>query len=445
MSAEPLPEQLAGYRAAFSGRSRRSEPAWLRAAREAALARFERRGFPTTRDEAWRYTSVAPIERARFAPADGDRRGDLVSATARRLSLGGAFRGSELVFVNGRHAPDLSSWAAPSGVEALPLEPALSNGASRLEGLLGSQARDLEHPFLALNDALFEDGVALFLAPGARPERPIHLLYLSTGEGATACHPRTLVLLGQGACCTLVESYGGPNGESYLANAVTEIRLEDGARLDHYSLERQGLDAFHTASLAVNVGRDARYSNHAVTIGGQLARNDVSVVLDGPGAEAQLLGLFVANFKQHIDSHTRIDHAKPHGQSRETYKGILNGGARGVFHGRIVVHQDAQHSDAYQTNKNLLLSEHALVNSTPQLEIFANDVKCKHGSTTGQLDADALFYLRTRGISEQAARGLLTYAFASDLVSRIEPLPVRESLDAFLRDRLPPLPKEDAA
>jgi Fe-S cluster assembly protein SufD len=251
--------------------------------------------------------------------------------------------------------------------------------------------------------------------------------------------------VGKGSECTLVESYGGPAHDAYFTNAVTEVRLEDAAVVDHYTLERQGLAAAHVAVLAVAVGRDARYTNHALNVGGALARSDVDVLLGAPGADAQLQGLFLANFDQHMDTHTLIDHAQPHGTSREIYKGILNGNARGVFYGRVLVRKDAQKTDAQQTNKNLLLSKDALVHSTPQLEILADDVKCKHGSTTGQLDEGALFYLRSRGISPEEATRLLTFAFASDLVSRIRVAPVRISLEAFLHDRLTAAPKQAVA
>jgi Fe-S cluster assembly protein SufD len=424
----------------------RAEPRWLRERREQALERFEAKGFPTPRDEAWRGTSVAPIAHTAWQPADGRRRGEPVVAALHRLGFAEAFKGSEIVFVNGRYAPDLSSFFDVHGVEVVSLREALAGDGARLQGELGRLASDPEHPFLALNTALFEDGVALFVAAGLHVEKPIHVLHLSTGDGApTVSHPRTLLVVGRGSECTLVESYGGPAEERYFTNAVTEVRLEDGASLDHSTLERQSLSAHHVASLAVVLGRDARYANHAVTVGAALARNDIGVTLDAPGADAELLGLFVGAGEQHLDAHTRIDHAKPHGTSREVYKGILNGSARGVFHGRIVVRKDAQKTDAYQTNKNLLLSRDALVNSTPQLEILADDVKCKHGSTTGQLEEGALFYLQSRGISLEAARGLLTWAFASDLVQKLKLAPVRISLEAFLHDRLTSLPKEAVA
>ena len=434
------------YREAFEQRAlQRREPKWLAELRLGAIERFEKRGFPTTRDEAWRYTSVAEIAKTDYAPADPARRGKDVSGALARLGFGGAFNGSEIVFVNGRYAADLSSFIDVRGVELLCLQETLSGDGGRLEPWLGALAGGGDRPFLDLNTALFEDAVVVFVAPGVHVDKPIHLLHLASGERPGVAYPRTLVVVGRGSECTLVESYGGPNEQAYFTNAATEIRLEDGAVLDHYTLGRQSLASHHTASLQVVEGRDARYTNHALTVGGKLVRNDVGVLLDAPGADAQLLGLFVADGAQHQDSHTLIDHAKPHGSSREVYKGILNGSARGVFHGSILVRKDAQKTDAQQTNKNLLLSKDALVNSTPQLEILADDVKCKHGSTTGQLEEGALFYLQSRGIARDDAKALLTYAFASDLVSRIKVAPVRISLEAFLHDRLASGSKEAAA
>ena len=434
--AEGHPAQRARFEALQRDRI---EPAWLRERRAEAFARFESLGFPTTRAEAWRDTSVAEIARREFAAADATIRNAALSATLGRLSFGGAFAGAEIVLVNGRYAADLSRCDV-AGVSVRPL----AEAAGDLEGRLTAVATDPAHPFLALNTALFED--AVWLSVTAPVERPIHVIHLATAPVAPAvAHPRVLVVAGRGSQATLVESYGGPNGEACWTNAVTEVVLEDGAVLDHVRLQRESLAAFHVATLSATLGRDARYTNTAITIGGLLSRADIDVVLDAPGAETALNGLFVADGSQHLDTHTRIDHRRPHGRSREDYKGVLSGRSSGVFHGRILVRPGAQKTDAIQSNKNLLLSKDALVNSTPQLEILADDVKCKHGSTTGQLDETALFYLRTRGLSVEAARSLLTFAFCSDIASRIRVPQVRESLEAFLRDRLPEAPREAVA
>jgi Fe-S cluster assembly protein SufD len=276
---------------------------------------------------------------------------------------------------------------------------------------------------------------------------PIHVLHVSTGSAAapTVSHPRTLIVVRRGAQATLVETYGGAKGDVYFTNAVTEVCVEDGAILEHVRMQRESDSASHVATLAVRQERDAHYANRNVVVGGALSRLDLDCVLGGDGCDLTLDGLFLADGTQHLDTHTRIEHAHPHGTSRELYKGILDGRARGVFHGNVSVRPGAQKTDAHQSNKNLLLSKQALVQSTPQLEIFADDVKCKHGSTTGQLDAAALFYLRSRGLDEAAARSLLTYAFASEITQRIAVVPVRAALEAFLHERLPAAPKEAVA
>jgi Fe-S cluster assembly protein SufD len=315
---------------------------------------------------------------------------------------------------------------------------ALAHDGRGLEEHLTRVAGPDQNVFADLNAAFVEDGACVFIEPGRREAAPIHLVFLSTNPAGdpTVSHPRVLVVAGRGSQAQIVESYGGPDGEACFTNAVTEVVVGDGAVLGHTKLQREGLSAFHVATLAATLGRDARFSSHAISLGGALVRNDINVVFDAEGGECVLNGLFMATGTQHVDNHTRIDHAKPHGSSRELYKGILDGRARGVFDGKILVRRGAQKTDAHQTNRNLLLSKEALVDSTPALEILADDVKCKHGSTTGQLDAAALFYLRSRGIGEAAARSLLTYAFASDVVRQIPVEAIRASLDRHLRSQL---------
>jgi Fe-S cluster assembly protein SufD len=432
------------YREDFAEfRSGRREPPWLAELREAAYQRFAERGYPTTREEAWRFTSVAPIARTRFArPAPGTRLG---SSEALRLSLGGAVPGPRAVFVNGRFAPELSALDGAATVTSL--ADAIAADAQPLAPLLGRVAAPAG-AFADLNAAFAEDGALVRIPAGRRLEAPLHLLYVSVppGDGApTVSHPRTLVVAGRGSEATLVEKFGGPDGRAYFTNAVTEVVLEDGAGLAHYRIQREGRAAFHVATLAVRQGRDSRYAGLRVALGAALARADVAVRLLGEGAECRLDGLFLADGEQHTDSHTAIDHAVPRTASRELYKGVVGDRARGVFHGTVLVRPGAQKTDAHQANYNLLLSREALVHSTPALEIRADDVKCKHGSTTGQLDATALFYLRSRGIGEAAARGLLTFAFASELVSRIRVPALRFAVLALLEARLPGVPVEAVA
>jgi Fe-S cluster assembly protein SufD len=421
-------------------------PGWLAALRRDGFSRFASRGFPGPREEAWRHTNVAAIARTAFAlPEPGQT---VPAERLSRLEFGGAFTGWEIVFVDGRYSRDLSSLAGAEGVRIKSLAEALREDPQRVRPHLARLAPPDEiDPFRGLNAALIEDGGFVELSPGVAPTAPIHLVFFSTGQPGrpTVTHPRTLVLAGQGSHATIVETYAGSEGGAYFTNAVTEIVVESGARVDHYKLQRESEGAFHVSTLAVELGRDATFSDHSVCVGGALVRQHVEARFAGQGGDCALFGLFVGDGSQHMDTHTLVDHAVPHCTSRELYKGILGGRSRGVFHGKVLVRQDAQKTNAYQANHNLLLSKDALVNSTPALEIHADDVKCKHGSTTGQLDPQALFYLRSRGIGEEAARSLLTYAFASDLVSRITVQPVRVALEAFLHHRLPSAPREAVA
>jgi Fe-S cluster assembly protein SufD len=436
---------LEAYRTLFEASRDPRQPSWLLQRREQALERFLARGFPTTSEEAWRKTSVAAVARTAFARAEAGR--PVAEERLRQLDFGGAFTGWELVFVDGRYRPELSSAAPTEGVHILSLRELLAAEPERLREWLAAAPED-EGPFEALNAAFIEDGALVEVEPGATPSAPIHLVYFSTGEAGrpTASHPRTLIRLGRASHATVVETYGGAEGGEYLTNAATGVWLADGAVLDHYKVQRESDHAFHLASLRVHQQARSLFTDHSLCVGGALARNDIVARFQGQGGECALRGIFVSDGRQHHDTHSVIDHAVPHCLSRELYKGILSGRARGVFHGRILVRPDAQKTDAHQVNKNLLLSREALVDSTPVLEIFADDVKCKHGSTTGQLDEAALFYLRSRGIGEEAARRLLTYAFASDVVGGLRVQPIRVALEAYLHRRLPgAIPQEAVA
>jgi Fe-S cluster assembly protein SufD len=338
--------------------------------------------------------------------------------------------------VNGRYVPELSIGLSGEGVEVQSLRSALSQRAEGREAALSLITSGPPNAFVALNTALFDDGALLLLKAGHTVEEPIHLIFYSVpGAEPTVSYPRVLVLAGEESRARIVESYGG-SGIS-LTNAVTEIVAGDGATLEHYRLQRESDSAFHVGTLAARLERGSHLASHAFSLGAALSRTDIDVVFANSGGECVLNGLFMAGGTQHTDTHTRIIHAKPHCTSRELYKGILDDRARGVFTGTIIVEKDAQGTDAYQTNKNLLLSREALVDSTPQLQILANDVKCKHGSTTGQLDQVALFYLRSRGIGEGAARSLLIHAFASEIVQRVNVPTTRAALEAYLRAHLP--------
>jgi len=412
---------------------------WTQQVRQAAASRFATLGFPTTREEAWKYTNVAPIAKIPFTLA-GDERAGVTDAVLARASCG-PMAGHRLVFVNGQYAPELSALRPlPEGVIVGSLAAALSAHRSRVEPHLARYASFQDHAFVALNTACMQDGAFISIPPGTSIEAPIHLLFVSTAPGqATVSYPRNLIVVDRGGQATLVESYVGGAPEVYLTNAVTEIVAGEDAVIDHYRLQQESTAAFHMALLQVHQERSSTVTSHAIALGGALVRNEVNAVLDGAGSACTLNGLFMAAGQQHVDNQTRIDHVKPYCTSRELYKGVLDGKGRGVFNGTIYVHKAAQKTNARQTNKNLLLSPDAWIDTKPQLEIYNNDVQCGHGSTIGRLDEEALFYLRTRGIGLEEARSLLTYAFASEMLSQITIEPMRDALHEALRTWLSPL------
>jgi Fe-S cluster assembly protein SufD len=371
------------------------EPAWLATLRREAFARFEAIGFPTAKDEAWRYTGLQSVTETPWRRGSGSAR----------------------------------------------LARPLPEGARVLEAVDGQAALSrvvpfTQNAFAALNTALFEQPLVLEILPGAVLSEPIEILIEAAVPGTPeVAYPRILVLAGERSESAVVERYVSTG--KVLTAAVTEIALSPGAILEHTKLQEEGPEARHVHVLGVRQERGSRFTSHNIALGAALARTELSTVLAGEGAECVLNGLFLGRGRQHLDNRTVIDHATPHTTSRELYKGVMDGASRGVFHGTIVVRPDAQKTDAVQTNKNLLLSREALVNSTPALEIFADDVKCKHGSTTGQLDAAALFYLRSRGIGEAEARALLTWAFAADVAEKIRVPDVRQRVERELGRRLP--------
>ncbi len=404
--------------------------------RSRAFARFGEVGLPTTKLESWRFTNVSPIAERRFAmPATQP-----VDASALSPFIFPGIDGPRAVAVDGRYVPNLSSVAGmPAGVEIGSLSAALATDPQRVGSQLSRLATfdDAARAFTALNTSLFQDGVVVRIPDNTVVEAPIQLLFAATGRSDVMSHPRVLVSVGKNSHVRLVESYAGLADGAYLTNAVTEVVVGDGAVVDHYKLLRESVDAYHVASMHLWLGRSANFSSHAITMGGAIACNEVIAELQGEGAECTLNGLYVVNNTRLVDNHTTIRHLKPHCNSHELYKGILDDRSRAVFNGKIVVAIDAQKTDAKQTNKALLLSEDAQINTKPELEIFADDVKCTHGATIGQLDADALFYLRSRGLDSGQARNVLIHAFATDLLNRIAIGPIRAQLDAVLLQQLP--------
>jgi Fe-S cluster assembly protein SufD len=417
------------------------EPAFLRRLRETAIERFAELGFPTARNEDWRFTSVARLAQTPFRPGlpeDGEGR-DLLSEFRQSVGDPDAL-GHGLVFLNGHLLDQPGGTRLPGGVTVRPLREQLDLHPEEVEPHLARYAGYESHAFTALNTAFLRDGAFVHVPNGTLLDRPLYLVHLSANRGEpTVSHPRNLVVVGRNSQVTLVEAYVGRDGEVYFTNAVTELVVGENAFVDHYKLQREGRDAFHVANTQIHQARSSNFTSLYVSLGGGLVRNEVRSLLGAEGCEATINGLYLATDRQHVDNLTVIDHAKPHCASHELYKGILDGRAHGVFNGKIFVRQDAQKTDAKQTNQTLLLSEDAVINTKPQLEIFADDVKCTHGATVGQLAADALFYLRSRGLGLEEARDLLTYAFANDVIEKIKVEPLRRRLEELLlaRQHLP--------
>ena len=402
--------------------------------RQRGFARFTDLGFPKTSLERWRFTNVAPIAAGEFRLREPTA---VESSSVAPYELHGV-DGPQAVFVDGRFVADLSRLDdLPAGFEVRSLADALRTDPEAVTPYLGGLAGVDDHAFTALNTALIQDGAVIRIPDHAVVETPLHLLFLSTDADDRMSHPRVLVIGGENSQIRIVESYAGLGEARYFTNTVVEVLVGDGAVVDHYKLIRDSLKAFHVGSMHVRVGRSASFSSHAISLGGALVSNDVDAELAGEGGECTLNGLYLVNAQRLVDNHTTIRHLKPHCTSHELYKGILDDKARAVFNGKIIVAIDAQKTDAKQTNKALLLSEDAQINTKPELEIFADDVKCTHGATVGQLDDAALFYLRARGLGHLQARNVLIHAFASDLLQRIAVEPIRSQLDEILLQQLP--------
>ena len=412
---------------------RTAEPVWLRHLRAEGWEIFNSSGIPTPRDEDWRFTNLAPLARTEFRRAP---EATVSREAIEKWRLAGA--ACRLVFVNGRLAPELSDLTSlPAGLQVASLSQALGDNSENVEQHLGRYANLRRDAFSALNTALWEDGAYIHIQPGAQIGRPIHLLFVTAdSDDAIMTHPRSLIVAGRASQAAVVEDYVSLGPGAALSNSVTELAASDDAIVSHYLLERENLNSFNISTLRLEQGRNADVSSHSILLGGGLVRNNVHPVLNGPGAECLINGLFVGGGRQHLDNYMLVEHASPQGSSRQFYNGILDQQARGVFHGRIVVHKDAQKTDAKQTNRNLLLSDDARIDTKPQLEIRADDVKCTHGATIGRIEDEPLFYLRSRGLDEISARNLLLYAFAAECLDRMKEQPVRDFVEQFIRLRL---------
>jgi Fe-S cluster assembly protein SufD len=434
-------EHLDAYLAAFDQLEQRAagSPRWLRDLRRDALARFVELGFPNTRMEEWRFTNVAPIARTEWAlPAAASRKPQAESRIHGLHGLDGLAGAARLVFVNGRHAPEMSDRASlPPDIRLASLSESLKTSQGEaIEAHLARYAAYGDQAFTALNTAFIEDGAFLEIPRGTVLRKPIYLVFIGEPSGApNMIHPRNLIVAGAASQASIVEVYAGRAG-TYFTNAVTELVAEESAVIEHYKLQQESEEAFHVATLQIEQGRGSNFTAHSVALGGALVRSDTNSVLNGEGAECLLNGLYLARGSQHVDHHTVLDHARPHCSSREYYRGVLDGRASAVFNGAIVVRKDAQKTDAIQSNKNLLLSEEATINTKPQLQIQADDVRCTHGATIGQLDSGAVFYLQSRGIGREEARRLLVYAFANDVIGRMKVEALRARLEQELSTRL---------
>lgn len=414
-------------------------PEWLNARRRAAIGQFAALGFPTTKNEDWHFTSVAAIAEREFTFVAGQT-GDVAAADLAPFEFGAGWH--TIVFVNGRHAPELSDRSGlDQGVRVLPL----ADAPPELTRQIGTIVTDADqHAFTALNTAFMPDGVVIHVPKDAHVSRPIHALFVTDANGAkTVMHPRNLVVVERGARATVMESYVALGDSAYFTNAVTEVSVADGATLEHFKIQREGRRAFHVGTIEARQGRDSHYFSFSFATGGSLSRTNIYTTLAGAGCGSTLNGLYMLDNEQHCDHQTRIEHVAPNCFSREVYKGVLDGRSHGVFNGKVYVHPEAQKTDGKQTNNTLLLSPTAQVDTKPQLEIFADDVKCTHGATVGKLDEIALFYMKSRGMDAEAARRLLIYAFAADVLQTIEQADVRVALERSSLERF--VQKEELA
>ena len=410
---------------------------WFSKQRQSAFDIFQESGFPNTRVEDWKYTDVRPIAKNTFSnitesnvASDNNEIDEILIKDLDCVNL---------VFINGAYSEKYSDIKNISNkIVIKSMADALINDESLLKKHLTKHINQELNSFTALNTAFIQDGAYINISANTNIDKPINITYISRDSNHPfATHPRNLIVMGENSNATVIENYVGSGKVNYFTNSVTETVLLQGAVLKHYKIQQEGSSAFHIASLNTSQSKDSRFESHLVSIGGALVRNNINASLNEEGAEIIMNGLYMTEDVQHVDNHTRVDHLKPHTQSHQNYRGVLNGKSRGVFNGKVVVHPQAQKIEAYQNNANLLLSDDAEIDTKPELEIYADDVKCTHGATVGQLDDDMLFYLRSRAVDEKTARSLLTYAFADEVISEINLKEIQNKLERLIIGRLP--------
>ena len=408
--------------------------AWLELVRSSAMDRFEQLGFPPVTDEEWKYTNLTSLAKESFAPALSS--GEVAVSDVTRFAYPET-AAAHLVVVNGFLREDLSVKAGLEEVVAIDLFSAAADARYNkiVRKYLARNAGYHNNGLTALNTAFLQSGVFVWIPKNVKLERPLQVTFLADTENS-ASFPRLLVVAEENSSATLIESYSSAADGKYFTNAIAEIVLKDGAQLNHYRLQRESNNAFHVSTTSAELGRSSRYYTTSINLGARLSRHDISVVMDHEGAETSVDGLYMVSANQHTDTHSVIDHKQPHCSSHQLYKGILDDNGRAVFNGKVFVREGAQKTDAMQTNKNLLLSDKARVDTKPQLEIFADDVKCAHGAAVGQIDPEELFYLETRGIGPELGRSLLTYGFAEEVIGKIKIDSIRSQLDEIVLRQL---------
>lgn len=407
---------------------------WLESLRDEGFKKFSELGFPKPENEDWRFTNVTPIERTVFSIEKNGHAhatpGVLEKYTFPKLKT------IRLVFVDGTYNQSLSDVSAiPEGIEVMSLASALSGKEELVKEYLSKYADFSKEAFTALNTAFIQDGGFVYIPRGTRLKEPVHLLYITEKrDHPTMTNPRNLIVVGDNCEANIIEHYVSLDDGVYFSNVVTELVVGENSTVGHYMIECESRKAFNVSTLRVEQSRSSNIRSHSVLLGGALVRNNVHPVLAGEGCDSLINGLFMPTGRQHMDNYMVVEHASPHCESRQFYNGVLDGRSRGVFHGRIIVHKDAQKTDAKQTNRNLLLSDNAQIDTKPQLEIYADDVKCTHGATIGQMDENAVFYLRSRGIGEETAREILLSAFTSGTLESMQLAEIRDYCEGLVAE-----------